>query len=126
MEPINPYYISYTAPKSIPKHFNDVWEQYVGEAGGLTLEDKWFQYGNPCAEVSLYDSRELESLSKHLPGMQELVEFPCKHINVGKYSLGAVIMHLNDAEKWSREEIADWLDKLADDGIIDIEFKTPL
>ena len=37
-----------------------------------------------------------------------------------------VIQHLNDHHKWPRETaIADWLDKLADDGIIDITIEIP-
>jgi len=33
------------------------------------------------------------------------------------------IFHLNDIEDWSRESIADWLDELHDQGIINIELE---
>jgi hypothetical protein len=37
-----------------------------------------------------------------------------------------MIQHLNDHHKWTREgQIADWLDKLHDDGMVDLSFKTP-
>jgi hypothetical protein len=37
-----------------------------------------------------------------------------------------MVMHLNDDHQWPRETaIADWLDKLADDGIIDITIEIP-
>jgi hypothetical protein len=34
-----------------------------------------------------------------------------------------MVMHLNDRHKADRAVIADWLDKIHDDGIVDLSFK---
>jgi hypothetical protein len=38
-------------------------------------------------------------------------------------SLHGMVMHLNDRHKADRAVIADWLDKIHDDGIVDLSFK---
>ena len=59
-----------------------------------------------------------------LPGIREHVFCPCRCENYRlKKSIHSIIIHLNDSDKWSREEIADWIDKLHDDGIINAEFQ---
>lgn len=63
----------------------------------------------------------LSSLASQLPGVLNLVNYPCEHF-VFQDRLDAVIVHLNDSDKWTREKIADWLDDLADSGTIDINF----
>ena len=35
----------------------------------------------------------------------------------------SIIIHLNDKVHWTREQIADWLDELADSGQINIDFE---
>lgn len=51
-----------------------------------------------------------------LPGVREMVKHP---VNGNTYTLETVIISLNDQHKWTREEIADWLDTLD----IDLTFK---
>lgn len=70
------------------------------------------------------DTVSLSILSEKLPGVKELVRYPCAH---GKSSstmssVWSTVQHLNDIDKWTREEIADWLDMLHDSGQINIEF----
>jgi len=68
----------------------------------------------------LYDfppvSRQLQKKSNELPGVSEQVTHP---VTKGVYRLSAVIMDLNDTHRWTREQIADWLETLD----IDINFK---
>ena len=68
-----------------------------------------------------------------LPGVETQMPYWCIYDDcnrhnfspgkVGTTTLAPMIMHLNDHHKLSREEIADWLDKLHDEGVIDMEFK---
>ncbi len=65
---------------------------------------------------------------KNLPAMESVVKYPCECFSDtkdAKHSVYVIIQHLNDQDKWTRDKIADWIDKLHDDGIIDAEFKTP-
>lgn len=41
----------------------------------------------------------------------------------GQTDLMRVIIHLNDHHKWSREQIADWLDDQAEVGKVNIDFE---
>ena len=43
--------------------------------------------------------------------------------NIRTPTVASVVMHLNDYHKLSREQIADWLDKLHDDELVDLTFK---
>lgn len=58
-------------------------------------------------------------LSKALPALIKEVLSPCDHGGVDL--LEEVIIHLNDRHKWSREQIADWLDSLD----VDLAFPVP-
>jgi hypothetical protein len=61
----------------------------------------------------------LSEASKLLPCASKQVEHP---IDGEVESLSWIVMDLNDGHKWSREKIADWLDKLHDDGTLDLSF----
>jgi hypothetical protein len=72
--------------------------------------------GKPYAPVQIKQSphkpsrgvvRQLEEVF----GAFSNVPYPCKCYSFDG-ALDEVIMHLNDAEEWSREQIADWLDSL--------------
>lgn len=65
---------------------------------------------------------EIERMAKQLPGVTSYVDFPCQ-CWTSKSTLFNVIIHLNDQCKWSREKIADWIDRLHDDGKINAEFQ---
>lgn len=56
-----------------------------------------------------------------LPVLRQRVRYPCSCINLSDYDdLADVIVHPNDVDKWSREQIADWLDELHDSGVVNI------
>lgn len=67
-----------------------------------------------------------------LPGYQEWIRCPqCEELDKIMYGakantkirfLHGAIIHLNDVHKWSREQIADWLETLEEKGI-DLAFK---
>lgn len=67
--------------------------------------------------------------SRELPGVDSYVPPGCdcsfvySDIHPNKVHLWKHIQHLNDQHRWSREKIADWLDGLADEGIINIDFE---
>jgi hypothetical protein len=58
-----------------------------------------------------------DSRVDELPGVKEIVKHP---ITSMESTLESVIINLNDYHKWTREQIADWLETLD----IDITFKT--
>lgn len=82
--------------------------------------------GNQLAShmKNMQTSIDLGMESEKLPGLYNKVESPCD-CNLASNILKAVIIHLNDRHKWTREAIADWLDELADADKIDIDFSTP-
>jgi hypothetical protein len=58
----------------------------------------------------------VEELSKQLPGVEQIAVHPvAKNVN----SIRNIIINLNDVHKWTREQIADWLDSLD----VDLTFK---
>jgi hypothetical protein len=82
------------------------------------------------------DSKDPSVMSKRLPGMDHMERCPARdsdpqhclmdYLYGSKATLWNLIQHLNDHHKWTREgEIADWLDKLHDDGKVDLSFNTP-
>lgn len=58
------------------------------------------------------------SLARTLPGWDQLAKHP---ITGKKQKLGPLIINLNDVHRWSREEIADWIETLD----IVPKFRTP-
>lgn len=65
---------------------------------------------------------QAEGLKKMIPGLRE--EFSCPHktctnVYMEQNKLFVLIQHVNDAHKWTREEIADWLESLD----VDLAFK---
>lgn len=77
------------------------------------------------------DGESVSSISRRLPGMEYSTHCPvedCPSTEYTKFknSLWTLIQHINDFHKWDRAtQIADWLDKLHDDGIVDLSFPTP-
>lgn len=82
------------------------------------------------------ESKDPSVMSRRLPGMDHMERCPARdsdpkrcltqYLYGSKATLWNMIQHLNDHHKWTREgEIADWLDKLHDDGKVDLSFKTP-
>lgn len=75
-------------------------------------------------------------LADKLPGMDHLTMCPAMFLEKGtkherdciyKMQTGTlknIVMHLNDDHKWDRNRIADWLDRLHDEGKVDLSVKT--
>lgn len=85
---------------------------------------KKMHYGGPVDPLA----HEMAEATKQLPGMDQEVYCPANCIFEWasiKHSLKNTIIHVNDFHRWSRDDIADWLDELADLGEIDIDFPTP-
>lgn len=82
--------------------------------------------------VSLFSTNQgtlLSKKSQDLPGVSNVVqdcpEVSCKHVYDFKgksTSVMDMVMHLNDYHRWTREQIADWIDELAEQGM-DFDFK---
>jgi len=69
-------------------------------------------------------SNSLSGLASTLPGVSGKTTYPCGcYSDLGQDSIYFIIIHLNDQHRWKRERIADWLDELADNGTIDIDFE---
>lgn len=67
-----------------------------------------------------YVSDVLADESLKLPGVRARICCPvCPKVDI----LWKTVQHVNDFHKWDRHRIADWLDKLYDDGVVDLAFK---
>jgi len=75
---------------------------------------------------SFRDTAERES--RRLPGMDYWTTCPwedCFRTNSGKPKEGSIrslVIHLNDTHKWTIPQIADWLDDLHENGVVDLSF----
>lgn len=73
--------------------------------------------GSACLAVGIetrYLMEELippDELNARLPLMSDPCAVPCPVGDCGGYSsVGDLIVHLNDHHRWTREEIADWVE----------------
>jgi len=69
--------------------------------------------GAAAAAVDIHDGnfiRGSAALRSKFPVLKNQVEIPGRPDL--QWSLLEMIVHLNDAERWTRERIADWLDSL--------------
>lgn len=84
--------------------------------GGFAPPPKNVNFSGPIAsgEQSGYGGKDKRV--DVLPGVKEIVKNP---VTGTKATLERVIINLNDQQKWTREQIADWLETLD----IDISFK---
>ena len=71
--------------------------------------------------INNYDSIVAKK-ARSLPAINERVDLPCQCKTGVKQHLESVVIHLNDYHQWTREKIADWIDELHDNGIINAEF----
>lgn len=89
----------------------------------------WNHPNNPAADIyaetaAQREARMLEQRSNELPGVNTWVKYPCECGGQGR--IRGIIMHLNDAHRWTREAIADWLDSVdCPENGIDLAFKVP-
>ena len=97
----------YSMPKSYWDTSKYVQANYQKELS-FNVDDKLVSYRPP----------ELDTF----PGLKALVKYPGKSDNLSGFqlTLERAIINLNDKEKWTREQIADWLETLD----VDITFKT--
>lgn len=116
------------------------------KAGGGTIQDpdikfsiKKFSIPSPhepeqATPAATINGKAVSDWADGLPGVQTYVNYPCNCMDglvkatgkpVAKKTLSSVIIHLNDICKWSRDQIADWIDELADRGEINVDFPTP-
>lgn len=89
-----------------------------------------FPQENPAASVGV--ANELQAEAKKLPGvMRVTVKYPCLNTDIcerqgRQATIYGIIIHLNDEHKWTREQIADWLDSVHDpESGVDLAFKVP-
>lgn len=111
------------------------------KAGGGTIQDPDMKFSiasphepKPATPAATINGKAVSDWAAGLPGVQTHVDYPCNCMNglvkatgkpVAKKPLSSVIIHLNDICKWSRDQIADWIDELADRGEINVDFPTP-
>lgn len=119
--------------------------QYLAALDLSTVEDKapsgWVNAGYTAIDhtddingyetvLSYYDEvtewtakQSLSDMSHELPGINTKVKYPCQCRHDKDDEVFSIIIHLNDKVHWTREQIADWLDELADSGQISIDFE---
>lgn len=109
--------------------------------GGGTVQDLDIKFSiashhepKPATPAASINGKAVGDWAAALPGVQTYVDYPCHCMDglikatgkpVAKKTLSSVIIHLNDICKWSRDQIADWIDELADRGEINVDFPTP-
>lgn len=83
---------------------------------------RWYSAYSNLFDLILSDinSKSVSTMSQRLPGVQQLAWCPCP-CGV-RMSVWRVVQHLNDSVKWTRNEIADWLDDLQDNQGYDFTF----
>lgn len=107
------------------------WSQYVKEL--FQIELRYLLNKSNISEqivempFTIYNTTihniSIDSKANKLPAMDTRVDYPCD-CNGGQQTVYRMVQHLNDYEKWTRDRIADWIDRMHDAGIIDAEFKT--
>jgi hypothetical protein len=79
--------------------------------------------GHTVGKYHYTESDQFSKLANDLPGVREHVSLPCECVNKPVFSrkvtLRNAIIHLNDKDRWTRDQIADWLESLD----IDLRFK---
>lgn len=104
--PLSPFYQK-TKPVALTPPPTDEYMKIYQETKAkfdAAIKKKYIEGSGPMAEVRL------------LPGLDEKVKHP---VDGGMGTLRITIIHLNDTHKWTREQIADWLETLD----VDIRFK---
>lgn len=98
----------------------DQFKPVFDTSGGIVSGSVTFQI--PAYELipSWYGPSILSELRPLLPGLSERIACPACPQNIT--SLDNVIVCLNDRHRWTREQIADWLDGLD----VDLRFPTPV
>lgn len=95
-------------------HFSDYANQTIMEDISVFIDECKVKEESPFVSVWY-----MERLARELPGMNEVAQCP---VCLNSDTLFINIQHINDKHKWPREAIADWLDSLADEGKINIDF----
>lgn len=100
---------------------------WLNKRSTLPLEEnvtKWFTlcYNLQKAILSDMQSNTVRDMSQNLPGVAQIVLCPCSC--GARMSVWRAVQHLNDTMKWTRAEIADWLDELQDNQGYDFTFSS--
>lgn len=82
-----------------------------------TNAHKWYNYfnsnalgGPTVAENKTPGGQIVAELKRVFPGLATK-DVECSTCGMSFYDLATLIIHLNDYEKWSREDIANWLEE---------------
>jgi hypothetical protein len=111
--------------KNVPGSYNDSSDFYsVPVQHPVPLEKHWLLQPSPILTAPSYTQKEIvedtidpSDAAQWVPGLLEKVKNP---VNGVQDTVQSIIINLNDAHKWTREAIADWLESLD----VDLEFKT--
>lgn len=122
--------------EDVPPKATELSVDYLPQSGGMRIKHvttyTWVLMSVVHPDYATQDHSDLaHELSELIPGAGDIVEAPC---TCGKFrkSIWAMIQHLNDrhhpdyhdptdpdSDSWSRERIADWLDTLDADLVLD-------
>jgi len=119
-----------------PKKLSDYFEQYSGGKGGF-LHQQLSATWTSSTSVAEYDKSFQEMLWKvghhqvapvwdemknQMPELDQMVRCPGHSRECWwESSVWSMVQHLNDSHRWSREDIADWLEESGNNP----EFPTP-
>jgi hypothetical protein len=81
---------------------------YVPKKYGVTPAAHYYKGSVQQPELDYSDSGDV--LEQALPGLAKYVITPCEC--EGRYPVKDAIIHLNDRHRWTRDQIADWLETL--------------
>lgn len=114
-------------------HVNQV-DYVMVDAGSCVIAEEGFTPSSDftvrCSEFcdAWIERETLETafqIKDRFPEAME-AEFGCPASDCSmELSLWFLLTHLNDTHKWTRESIADWLDRVSDDFGLDLAFPVP-
>jgi hypothetical protein len=83
----------------------------VGQSAGVGAANPWHKQPTPAQyRDHLYGPQVVRTLAELVPDLHAVVQMPCECRRSD--ALDQVIVHLNDHCRWTRVQIADWLDTL--------------
>lgn len=113
----------------VPKQVHETFAKRLRVAMSEMMSPDYQYSTSPSdALVTELNSRAIAQETKKLPGMDYETACPGVPVPFGedcnkRESLWSLVQHLNDTHKWTRERIADWLDGLHDEGLVNLEFE---
>lgn len=104
-----------------------VWPQWWGpyrfhpDTPDVEIAPAWAATKPTTAKPSADYTESGSILAQVMPATLSSVGYPCDCKTYMENSVQRVIIHLNDHDKWTREQIADWLDTID----LDLRFPVP-